>query len=95
MTALADLFKVTLPLLLYFSESRTRSQNSTKILIFMNLQLSMLCFIVKLESIFEDCGNDSRDRHGMHSPLFPLQSGRGIKDFRKRCVEEVQKINVL
>ena len=47
-------------LLLYFSESRTRSRNSTIVPIFQNLSLFMSVFYCV--SIFEYCGNDSHDK---------------------------------
>ena len=47
MTALADLLIGDSALLLYFSESRTRSQNSTIVPIFQNLSLFMSVLLCK------------------------------------------------
>ena len=49
-------------LLLYFSESRARSRNSTKVPNFENLLLFMSVFYCEVESIFNYCGNDSQDK---------------------------------
>ena len=47
MTALADLLIGDSALLLYFSESRTRSRNSTKVPIFQNFLLFMCVLLRK------------------------------------------------
>ena len=47
MTALADLLIGDSALLLYFSESRTRSRNSTAVPIFQNLSLFMSVLLCK------------------------------------------------
>ena len=60
MTALADI--VDSALLLYFSEPRTRSRNSTIAPIFQNLLLFMSVFYYVSLIIFEYCGNDSHDK---------------------------------
>ena len=57
----------------------------------LNLQLSMLYFTVKLESIFDDHHNNSQDRHSIRPSLCPLQNGNEVKDFRKRSVRESHK----
>ena len=62
MTALADLLICDPVLLLYFSESRTRRQNSTIVPIFQNLLLSMFVFYCVSQKHFEYCGNDSQDK---------------------------------
>ena len=64
MTALAGLLIGDSDLLLYFSESRTRNQISTKVPIFLNLSLFMPVFYctVSAESILEYYGNDSQDK---------------------------------
>ena len=65
MTALADLLKGDSALLLYFSESRTRSRNSTLVHIFHNLSLFMSVFYCVSRTYFREyCGNDSQDKTG-------------------------------
>ena len=52
MTALADLLIGDLALLLYFSESRKKSQNSAIVPIFQNLLLSMSVFYCVSQKYF-------------------------------------------
>lgn len=52
----------------------------------------MLCSTVKLESIFKDYHNRSQDRHDIQPTPCPLQNGYGVKDFKKRSVEESHKL---
>ena len=52
----------------------------------------MLCSTVKLENIFKDCHNRSQDRHDIQPTPCPLQNGYGVKDFKKRSVEESHKL---
>ena len=60
MTALADLLISESALLLYFSESGTRSRNSTIVPFFRICRYLCLCFTI--ESIFGYCGDDSQDK---------------------------------
>ena len=53
MTALADLLIGNSALLLYFSESRTRSRNSTLVPIFQNLSLFTFVFYCVSRTYFE------------------------------------------
>ena len=60
---LADLLIGDSVLPLYFSESRTRNQNSTIVPIFQNLLLFRFVFYyVSQKYFFEYCGNDSQDK---------------------------------
>ena len=60
---LADLLIGDSVLPLYFSESRTRSQNSTIVPIFQNLLLFRFVFYyVSQKYFFEYCGSDSQDK---------------------------------
>ena len=62
MAALAVLLTGDSTLLLYFSESRARSRNSTIVPIFQNLPLFMSVFYCVSLKYFEHLGNDSHDK---------------------------------
>ena len=63
MTALADLLIGDSALLLYFSESRTRSRNSTLVPISQNLPLFISVFDYVSRTYFSEYfGNDSQDK---------------------------------
>ena len=75
MTALADLLIVYSTVLLYFSESRTKSRNSATVPIFQNFLLFMSVFYYVSRKYFEYCGNDSRDK--TRRQLFLRQASQG------------------
>ena len=62
MTVSADLLIGNFALLLYFSESKKRRQNSAKLFVFQSMLLVMPVFYWLIQKYFENYDNNSQDR---------------------------------